>query len=86
MSIEISKEPFKKFYKTMKAIQIFKENIIQLVKNNEIRGIKQICFGEEAIATGVCGALKSNDVIINTYYGYSNLILRICCFLIYPVI
>ena len=76
MSIEISKELCKKFYKTMKTIQVFKENVIQLVKNNEIRGITRICFGEEAIATGVCGALKSNDVIINTYYGYSNLIAK----------
>ncbi|MHB8278801.1 MAG: thiamine pyrophosphate-dependent enzyme [Candidatus Humimicrobiaceae bacterium] len=76
MTDQISKEMMIKFYKILKTIHITKDNIRLLVKNNEINAVKGICYGEEAIAVGVCTALKENDIVINTYDGVSNLIAR----------
>ena len=73
---QISKKLIIKFYKILKTIEATKDNIRLLAKNNEINGIKGIYYGEEAIAVGVCTALKKEDIVINTYDGVSSLIAR----------
>lgn len=76
MTDQISKEIMIGFYKILETIHVVKGNIALLAKNNEIMQVKRICYGEEAIAAGVCTALKDTDIIINTYDGISNLIAR----------
>ncbi|MHB8276517.1 MAG: thiamine pyrophosphate-dependent enzyme [Candidatus Humimicrobiaceae bacterium] len=76
MTDQISKEIMIKFYKILETIHVAKDNIALLAKNNEIMQVKGINYGEEAIAAGVCTALKDTDIIINTYDGISNLIAR----------
>ena len=77
MTEQISKETMAGFYKILETIYAAKESIAFLAKNNEIRmQLKRINYGEEAIALGVCAALKDTDIVINTSEGISSLIAR----------
>jgi len=72
---QISREKIIDFYKILETINVVKDNVKYLAKNNEIK-VKKICYGEEAVAVGICTALEEKDIIINTYDGISNLIAR----------
>lgn len=55
-----------KFYKTMRMIRRFEERVVELVNRNEIPGVTHEYVGEEAVAAGVCHALRPDDVITST--------------------
>jgi len=77
MTEQISKETMAGFFRILETICAAKESIATLAKNNEIRmQVKRINYGEEAIALGVCTALKESDIVINTSEGISSLIAR----------
>lgn len=76
MQENIPKEKLISFFKILKTIYAVKENIRLLSISGDIKGLKGICYGEEAVCTGVCSVLAKNDVIMNTCDGISNLIAR----------
>ena len=45
-------------YRTMRTIRRFEERVVDLVNANEIAGVTHEYVGQEAIATGVCAALR----------------------------
>jgi len=60
------------FLRQMLLIRIFEEQIKELIKKNLVRGSTHLYIGEEAIAVGVCGALKKSDVIFSTHRGHGH--------------
>ncbi len=76
MQQKVPKEKLIDFFKILKTIHVVKDSIKSLLKNNTLKGIKGIYYGEEAVSTGVCSALKETDIITNTYDGVSSLIAR----------
>jgi TPP-dependent pyruvate/acetoin dehydrogenase alpha subunit len=76
MLSKIPKEKLIDFFKILKTIYAVKDSIRTFSKSNDIKGIKGICYGEEAISIGVCSALEEGDIIVNTYDGISSLIAR----------
>ncbi len=63
-------------YRTMLTIRRFEERIVELVNANEIAGVTHEYVGQEAVATGICAALRDDDVITSTHRGHGHLIAK----------
>jgi len=64
------------FYRTMRLIRRFEEEVRRLVNANEIAGVAHEYIGEEAVATGVCAALTDADILTSTHRGHGHLLAR----------
>jgi pyruvate dehydrogenase E1 component alpha subunit len=63
-------------YRGMLTIRRFEERVVELVNANEIAGVAHEYVGQEAVATGVCAALRVDDVITSTHRGHGHLIAK----------
>jgi pyruvate dehydrogenase E1 component alpha subunit len=63
-------------YTTMRTIRRFEERVVDLVNANEIAGVTHEYVGQEAVATGVCAALRRDDVITSTHRGHGHVIAK----------
>src|SRR5580658_9217006 len=63
-------------YRTMRLIRAFEERALRLVKSGEIVGGIHPYIGEEAVATGVCAALRSDDLITSTHRGHGHVLAK----------
>ncbi len=63
-------------YRTMRTIRRFEEQVVELVNANEIAGVTHEYIGQEAVATGVCAALRPDDVITSTHRGHGHVIAK----------
>jgi acetoin:2,6-dichlorophenolindophenol oxidoreductase subunit alpha len=63
-------------YRTMRTIRRFEERIVDLVNANEIAGVTHEYVGQEAVATGICAALRREDVITSTHRGHGHVIAK----------
>ena len=65
-----TKKQIAEYYKTMTTIRRFDEEVFELYKQGLMPGLAHLYIGEEAVATGVCAALKGNDYIGSTHRGH----------------
>lgn len=72
------KATLKELYKSMMKIRQFEDKAYELFSQNMIPGTIHIYAGEEAVATGVCSSLKSNDYITSTHRGHGHGIAKGC--------
>jgi TPP-dependent pyruvate/acetoin dehydrogenase alpha subunit len=63
-------------YRTAYTIRVFETECIKLYRQGLIIGYFHPYLGEEAIATGVCAALRKNDYIVSTHRGHGHCIAR----------
>ena len=63
-------------YRTMRTIRRFEERVVELVNANEIAGVTHEYIGQEAVATGICAALRDDDVITSTHRGHGHVIAK----------
>src|SRR6188508_1114915 len=59
-------------YRQMVAIRLFEERVNDLYTRALMPGLAHLYIGEEAIAVGVCEALKSDDYITSTHRGHGH--------------
>jgi pyruvate dehydrogenase E1 component alpha subunit len=64
------------FYRTMWLIRRFEERAIELVRAGEIGSGIHPCTGQEAVAAGVCAALRPDDVILSNHRGHGHLLAK----------
>jgi pyruvate dehydrogenase E1 component alpha subunit len=57
-------------------IRRFEERLAALFKRAELPGFVHLYLGEEAVATGVCSALRADDRITSTHRGHGHLIAK----------
>ncbi len=70
-------QPFlEQLYRTLYTIRVFETQCIKLYRQGLIVGYFHPYLGEEAIATGVCAALRDDDYIISTHRGHGHCIAR----------
>lgn len=74
-------KPYKKqlllhFYEVMYKMRRFEEEVFEFYKKGLMAGLAHLYMGEEAIAAGVCGALKEEDYIGSTHRGHGHLVAR----------
>ena len=61
-----------RLYDRMVAIRLFEERVNDLYTRALMPGLAHLYIGEEAIAVGVCEALKSDDYITSTHRGHGH--------------
>src|SRR5258708_27405779 len=59
-------------YEQMLTIRIFEEHVNQLYITARMPGLAHLYIGEEAIAVGVCAALRRDDYITSTHRGHGH--------------
>lgn len=73
---DLGREPLIGFYRTMRLIRRFEERVVELVNRDEIPGVTHEYVGQEAVATGACGALGPADVITSTHRGHGHILAK----------
>jgi acetoin:2,6-dichlorophenolindophenol oxidoreductase subunit alpha len=63
-------------YRTVRLIRRFEERAIEMVRSGVIPGGIHPYIGEEAIAAGVCAALRADDVITSTHRGHGHVLAK----------
>jgi pyruvate dehydrogenase E1 component alpha subunit len=63
-------------YRTVRLIRRFEQRAIELVRNGLIPGGIHPYIGEEAIAAGVCAALRPDDLITSTHRGHGHVLAK----------
>src|SRR5437870_8806211 len=59
-------------YEQMLKIRIFEEHVNQLYTSAKMPGLAHLYIGEEAVAVGVCAALRRDDYITSTHRGHGH--------------
>ncbi len=63
-------------YRRMVRIRKFEEGIVQVYLRGLMPGLAHSYAGEEAVAVGVCAALRDDDYIVSTHRGHGHLIAK----------
>lgn len=61
-----------RFYRQMLKIRLFEEQVNQLYMSAKMPGLAHLYIGQEAVAVGVCEALRSDDYITSTHRGHGH--------------
>ncbi len=74
----MSISPDKQFdlHRRMVRIRLFEEAAGRLAEANRLPGFLHLYVGEEAVASGVCGALNDDDHITSTHRGHGHLVAK----------
>jgi len=59
-------------YRQMVTIRLFEEQVNDLYKTARMPGLAHLYSGEEAVAVGVCAALRRDDYITSTHRGHGH--------------
>src|SRR5881396_1002183 len=59
-------------YRQMAKIRAFDEQVNELYKSAKMPGLAHLYIGEEAVAVGVCEALRRDDFITSTHRGHGH--------------
>lgn len=68
----ISREQGLQMYAQMYRIRIFEEQVNDLYTSAKMPGLAHLYIGQEAVAVGVCHALRSDDYITSTHRGHGH--------------
>jgi len=61
-----------RLYAQMLEIRVFEEHVNDLYLRGRMPGLAHLCIGEEAVAVGVCAALRRDDYITSTHRGHGH--------------
>ncbi|HPC44315.1 MAG TPA: thiamine pyrophosphate-dependent enzyme, partial [Candidatus Latescibacteria bacterium] len=53
-------------------IRMFEEKMLEFLNTGVIKGGSHLYIGQEAVATGVCAALRKDDYITSTHRGHGH--------------
>ena len=59
-------------YRRMSLIRLFEEQANELYRSAKMPGLTHLYIGEEAVAVGVCSALRRDDWITSTHRGHGH--------------
>jgi acetoin:2,6-dichlorophenolindophenol oxidoreductase subunit alpha len=62
--------------RTMWRIRVFEERVGQLTRANEVHGLVHLSIGGEAVAAGVCGALRPDDPVYSNHRAHGHAIAK----------
>jgi len=76
LTLNLTKDKLVGMYKRMLEIRFFEEKVFDLYAQNLVPGTIHLYLGEEAVAVGVCSALKRDDYITSTHRGHGHCIAK----------
>ena len=59
-------------YRRMLTIRLFEEQVNELYRSARMPGLAHLYIGEEAVAVGICSALRRTDYITSTHRGHGH--------------
>lgn len=65
-----------RLYRTMVRIRLFEQKALELFLAGELPGFLHSCLGQEAVAAGVCAALREDDYITSTHRGHGHVLAK----------
>jgi TPP-dependent pyruvate/acetoin dehydrogenase alpha subunit len=65
-------EQFIAMHRDMATIRSFEERVNELYRGAKMPGLAHLYIGEEAVAVGVCSALRRDDYITSTHRGHGH--------------
>jgi pyruvate dehydrogenase E1 component alpha subunit len=65
-------EKLLRLYRQMAAIRLFEERVNDLYTRALMPGLAHLYIGEEAVAVGICEALRSDDYVTSTHRGHGH--------------
>jgi acetoin:2,6-dichlorophenolindophenol oxidoreductase subunit alpha len=68
----IGREQWLRFYRQMMKIRLFEEQVNDLYRSAKMPGLAHLYIGQEAVAVGVCEALRDDDYITSTHRGHGH--------------
>ena len=71
-SSALSRDQALHFYHQMLKIRLFEEQVNQLYMAAKMPGLAHLYIGQEAVAVGVCEALRQDDYITSTHRGHGH--------------
>ncbi len=72
----IEKEKLINMYRGMLRIRVFEDRVYKEFAAGKIGGFVHLYAGEEAIATGACATLRTDDYITSTHRGHGHVIAK----------
>jgi 2-oxoisovalerate dehydrogenase E1 component len=69
---ELTKDQLLALYRTMLIIRRTEEQLVRLYGTGKLMGGVHTYIGEEAVATGVCAHLRTDDVVFSTHRGHGH--------------
>jgi len=72
----IEKEKLIDMYRVMLRIRVFEDRVYKEFAAGHIGGFVHLYAGEEAIATGACATLRTDDYITSTHRGHGHVIAK----------
>jgi len=69
---KISVEHWIRMYRQMVSIRLFEEQVNELYTRALMPGLAHLYAGEEAVAVGICEALRPDDYITSTHRGHGH--------------
>jgi pyruvate dehydrogenase E1 component alpha subunit len=69
---EVDRDLALSMYAQMRKIRAFEEQANELYRSRKMPGLTHLYIGEEAIAVGVCSALRRADYITSTHRGHGH--------------
>src|ERR671925_735939 len=69
---EIESQQWLHMYRRMVMIRLFEEQVNDLYTRALMPGLAHLYIGEEAIAAGICEALRKDDFITSTHRGHGH--------------
>ncbi len=72
----LTREQMLQMFRSMAEIRAFEHRAYELYREGVMRGTTHAYVGEEAIAVGVCSALRQDDTITSTHRGHGHCIAK----------
>jgi acetoin:2,6-dichlorophenolindophenol oxidoreductase subunit alpha len=72
VAAKVDDELLLRFYRQMLKIRLFEEQVNQLYLGAKMPGLAHLYIGQEAVAVGVCEALRADDYITSTHRGHGH--------------
>ncbi len=76
LTLDITREQLAHMYRQLVEIRFFEEKVFELYGQNLVPGTIHLYAGEEAVAVGICSALKKDDYITSTHRGHGHCIAK----------
>jgi len=72
----VDREQWLHMYEQMCKIRAFEENANELYLSRKMPGLTHLYIGQEAVAVGVCEALRKDDYITSTHRGHGHCVAK----------
>ena len=75
-TVDVKTEQWMRMYRRMVMIREFEEQVNELYTRALMPGLAHLYIGEEAVAVGICEALRGDDYITSTHRGHGHCVAK----------